>query len=335
MLDCQTYNFYTMGGILNKKDVILFHDVNLLEFPFWTPENKKDQDCFVIETTEGTYTLYTPKKVPNHKDALFLYFFLYMAQELQTSVLNFNPHQFIKDIGLPPNARNYEALKEALEKFNRCSMEFKNTFVEYEKSVKNGKEITVTTRTNKGFGILTYDQTSIEKRYEGQKKSRYQHNYQVTIDKNFLRATKNSNFKINFNVKTFAALQDPIKRRFFEWLPKQLIGRDKYFISDEMLFPKLFIERPQYMSLTERKLKTYKTKIKQINDHIEFYEYSMSWIKKTDHFQLVFAKTKKLEKQPKQQELFDSQKERDLGYLQELIYRLFYALVSVKPGMSW
>ena len=309
-----------MGGILTKNEVILYQDINLLEFPFWTIENKKDQHCFVVETKQGKYTFFAlPDMVPNHKDALFLYFFLYLAQELNTNELKFNTHNFLKNIGLPPNKKNYDDLYSSLKKWKSCSMEFEKCFVEVKKVVQNGKKVTITKNTDKGFGILKYERASVEKKYEGQTKTYKKHDYKVTLDTTFLQAIKDSNFKINFNIKTFVALKDPLRRRFFEWLPKQLVGRDKFVISDKLLFPKLLVERPKYMSLVERKLKTYKTKINQLNKYIEFYNYAFSWMKKKDDFQLVFSKSKKTEKEQNQQELFDNQKEKDFA---EVVYNL-------------
>lgn len=295
-----------------KNDIILSQDINLLEFPFWTIENRENDHSFVVETNQGKYSFFAlPELVPNHKDALFLYVLLYMAQETNTNVIEFNAHQFLKDLGIGINQKNYDALQQSLRKFKSCSMEFENCFVERHDVVKNGEVVQVTKYTDKGFGILKYERVSLEKIYQGQKKRYKKHDYKVIFDDTFIQVIQDSSWTINLNLRIFGALQDPVKRRFFEWIPKQLLGRKQFTLSDRLLFPKLLIKRPKYMSLVERKLKTYQKKIEQLNNHVPFYNYSLNWVKREKDFKLTFSKTNKPKE--KQKSLFETENSTDFA----------------------
>ena len=289
--------------------IVLRQDMNLIEFPFWSPDRKDKNSFYKIETKNGLYIYETsPNNIPDDIDILFLYILLFRSQIIRDngedgSIIEFNAYNIIKDIiknNKKIGKKDYDRFEKALIRWSKVNASFKGNFYNVSSYTKNGKQITVREKIDRTFGVLKYDKITNDKVIEdkGKKKnigySKYY--YQVALDKKFLDIIEKSNFIKNIDISVFIALKKPTYRRLYEWLPKQFLNnKDSYSIKHKkFLREKMRMAVPQYISQVAQKLNTFKTAVKCINDYDNKWEYKICFkrrFKRKILFNYIYQKT--------------------------------------------
>ena len=288
-----------IGIFMPDKQMKLRQDMNLIEFPFWSPDRKDKRSFYTIKTQEGLYTYKSlPNNVPDDVDVLFLYIILLKSQiQIQRDegedglVVEFNAHNIIRATKNKKDdnkkrtlsKRDYERFEKALEKWSEVSALFKGNFYNVDTYTEKGKKVTVRNKIDKTFHVLKYKKIISDK--ERLKTRKYKkHDYIIKIDSDFLEIIEKSNFIKQIDINIFIALKKPTSRRLYEWLPKQFLNNKKSFTIRHNRFfaDKMRITVPPYTSQILIKLKTFENSIKDINNYDKKYQYSMNYVLKEE-----------------------------------------------------
>jgi len=279
------------GNILMSKETsIVRQDINFLENPLWSPDRKDNKPIYKVTNKNGTYTFIAmPDNIPDDTDAMFLYYFLLLAQNSKSLKLELNTSSVLKDLKIQKSKRNYERLYTALERWKQASINFEGSFFKKEKDGSGEKRKVYTTE---GFHFLEY---KVNKKRVNKRR---RHTFIVEINHRFFKAIEDTAFVNYININNFIDAKTPLNRRLYEWLPKQFIGRDVYRIGHIKLLEKLRITCPQYPSKIKRKLRSIQRSVERMSQLDDHYFYDMTYERKADAhtkvaFMITFNRTKK------------------------------------------
>lgn len=259
--------------IVDNKNSIVKQDVNFLEHPLWSPDRRDKRYIYKIEVENGMYIYEaSPNNIPDDTDALFLYFFLFVAQQTSDRTIRLSFYKILKELDYPINKQNYERLHKSLKRWQKVSVNFEGCFFKKEKIKKDKKPAKTITYIDKGFHILDYKIKTEKKDNKTKSVS-----YEIIINQEFFNAIEESAFIKYIDLKTMIKLKSPLAKRLNEYLAKQFIGRDTYIIGHEKLFGKIRLILPKYPSDIKRKLESMKSAINKINEVLIKDKYSMSY----------------------------------------------------------
>ncbi|MBU1134741.1 MAG: replication initiation protein [Candidatus Omnitrophica bacterium] len=191
-------------------------DINLLERPIWfptKPELIQEKEVYIYEKNGYKIEFIG---LPNHTDVLFLYYLLYLCQEngFKEEIYT-TKYEVIESCFGYRGSTQYKQLKEALEKWKKVSVEFKDTFY-------NGEKYQFMI-----FGII--DTAEVKENGE----------LYVRFNKEFLEIIKNSQFYKYINFEEFKSLERPTSRRLYELLIKNFYNRTTWKIEIMKLVDKI------------------------------------------------------------------------------------------------
>ena len=274
------------------KKTLLKQNSNLIEFPLYKTDNRDKRNVFEITTNRGKYTFQSGKNlIPDDKDALFLYFLLFLAQKNNTNEINLTFYEIIKSLNYPLNGKEYKRLELSLEKWLSVFIKFDNCFYQ------NGVHIKA------GFHILNY---KISDEVIDKKKI-----INISLDKDFLKMMRESNFFQEIDLSIYFKLKHPLSRRLYEYLSKAFINQKSFKISTKKLFDKIRIKLSQYPSEIKRKINSIEKALKRVNEFDSKKLYSLIYeqdpqdktnfiLEFTNH---KFKKSKELEEKPTKEEI--------------------------------
>gem|GEM_PF-5989702 len=280
---------------LSKKN-LLKQNSNLIEFPLYKTDNRDKRNIFEINTNKGKYTFQSGKDlIPDDKDALFLYFLLFLAQKNNTNEINLTFYEIIKALNYPLNGKEYKRLELSLEKWLSVFIKFDSCFYQ------NGKYIKA------GFHILNYkiaDEVIDKKKIVN-----------ISLDKEFIKMMKESNFFQEIDLSIYFKLKHPLSRRLYEYLSKAFINHKSFKISTKKLFDKLRIKLSKYPSEIKRKILSIEKALKRVNDFDNKKLYSLAYeqdIEDKANFILEFTnhkfkKSKEIVKEQEKKEVITQQ----------------------------
>ena len=276
---------------LTKKN-LLKQNSNLIEFPLYKTDNRDKRNVFEITTNRGKYIFQSGKNlIPDDKDALFLYFLLFLAQKNNTNEINLTFYEIIKSLNYPLNGKEYKRLELSLEKWLSVFIKFDNCFYQ------NGVHIKA------GFHILNY---KISDEVIDKKKI-----INISLDKDFLKMMKESNFFQEIDLSIYFKLKHPLSRRLYEYLSKAFINQKSFKISTKKLFEKLRMANRPYPSKVKEQINSIEKALKRVNEFDSKKLYSLVYeqdpqdktnfiLEFTNH---KFKKSKELEQELKKEEI--------------------------------
>ncbi len=288
------------------KPNIVYQDINFLENPLWVTDLRDKRNEFEVRVGNGSF-LYKAQKdnIPNDMDAVFLYYFLLAAQQTGQRKLKITRYKVLKDLNYSTSKRSYERFETALRRWQEVSVRFVGSFYTVKKNKNPGKEPEKIVRyLEKGFHILNYK--IVKDKKAKNKSGREIGEYEVTFDPDFFETMQESLSKRGIDLTAFVALQKPLARRLYEWLPKQFIRRSVYEIGAEKFFRKMRMSEKVYPSTINKRLASINSNLKRLNSLDGGFEYSVELIekRKKDYFFKFIQHKKAPIKAPEQQSLF-------------------------------
>ena len=228
-----------------KKNELVKHNVNFLEYPLWFQDNviaAKSDEGFIWKDREG-YVYRSGYKIPTKTDAIFLLYFLLQSQKCDyQSELTVSRYKVLKDCGLSIDSKWYSRLQESLDRWLRVDVAFKGKFYD-------GKDY-----QHVAFHII--DAWSIDKSSAQLKISFSPHFLKMMLGKGFFKY-------VNFN--EFKALRSPLATRLYEILSKSFSKRSVWEIDAIKLAEKI----PMNERFPANIIPKIKTAIKRINKHVK------------------------------------------------------------------
>ena len=274
------------------KKTLLKQNSNLIEFPLYKTDNRDKRNVFEITTNRGKYIFQSGKNlIPDDKDALFLYFLLFLAQKNNTNELNLTAYEILGGLNYGKSGNEYKRLELSLKKWLSVFINFDSCFYQ------NGSYIKA------GFHILNY---KISDEISNKKKI-----INISLDKDFLKMMRESNFFQEIDLSIYFKLKHPLSRRLYEYLSKAFINQKSFKISTKKLFDKIRIKLSQYPSEIKRKINSIEKALKRVNEFDSKKLYSLVYeqdpqdktnfiLEFTNH---KFKKSKELEQELKKEEI--------------------------------
>ena len=209
------------GGARDKE--MVKQDINLLEYPLWTVQERGRPLDVEIERDNGRYIVAVPKtadRLPDKIDNLILLSLLrrlydnnFRSREIITS-----RYAIVYDVFDSPKEWYYERVLDGLARWVSVSVRFDGTFYEGDR---------YTTRI---FGII--DDVKIDKKGK----------LVIRFNEEFLEQVKETSYYKLIDFNCIRRLKRPISLRLYEILIKNFVGRDTWKIGIMKLRKKLTIQ---------------------------------------------------------------------------------------------
>ena len=209
-------------------------NVNLLEFPIWSINKRDVRVTFEIETKNGVYKYRANPEVgvPDTTDIDILYYLLHLAQTNNTGEITTSFYSICKNAGFSRNSAMYKRIERSLDIWTGVSIKFNGNYYNAGTEKKH---------ISKGFHILEYH---IDK---GERQQKSEIN--ISLNGNFISSLKVVGLFDIIDINLFIGLKNPLSKRLYEYLPKHFAdGKEKYNISDNLLFDKLRLNKQKYKS---------------------------------------------------------------------------------------
>lgn len=197
-------------------------DINFMECALWIPNERYANSCLpgYIWTDNKGYTYRCGYKPASRIDRVFLYTIFYMCQQNNFSDrLSTTCAAILKNAEIHKNSRNYDRLKESLERWVNITVKFSGTFY-------TGSNTRVTIQ----FGII--DNWEIDEKTKKLK---------IRLNEKFMLHIKNSKYCQYVNLAEIKKIQSPVALRLLELLHKSFLKSNVFKIDSQKLATKMIL----------------------------------------------------------------------------------------------
>jgi hypothetical protein len=205
---------------------IVKEDINFLEYPNWTVNERSKCSMLKVERDNGKYAMASPLGLPNHYDKIVLYYLLsriYKESRLERLSLLTTRYEIAKNVLSAthiPGKNDFERIMLAIEKWKAVSIKFEGIFYE-------GDSYKI-----RGFSII--DDYILDK----ESKQLY-----IKFNQQYIEQLKVTKFYKYIDFNEYKKLKKSISARLYEILIKNFKERSKWHIGFENLAQKLTLEK--------------------------------------------------------------------------------------------